>query len=133
MGRNAQVAERVKMAQAFVPAAKTSTVTGTAIDTQGFDSAMLYLQVAAVSGTTPTLDVKVQESANNSDWSDVSGLTLAQITDATHEKTLQVDLRPLARYVRMVGTIGGTSPSFLMAGAFLLGTALAEPVTQPSS
>jgi hypothetical protein len=59
------------------------------------------------------MDVKIQDSADNSTFADVSGYTLTQVTTTDSLQSLSIDKRLVRRYVRAVFTIGGTSsPSF---------------------
>ncbi len=113
------------------PQAATATVTGGGVDTQGYNSAMAVLEVGAVSGTTPTLDVKIQDSADNVSFADVAGLTFTQVTASNNSQVLRIDglnTPQHRRYLRAVGTIGGTTPSFALAIEVLLGRAYKEPV-----
>lgn len=101
-----------------VPAVRTATATGTGIDCKDYDAAMYALQhVGAVSGTTPTLDGKVQESDDDSSYSDVTSATFVQVT-ATGTTPELIRFQRTKRYVRYVGTIGGTSPSFACSASF---------------
>lgn len=95
-------------------AARTSTVTGSAIDLQTYIGKVAIIQqVGTVSGTTPTLDGKIQDSADGSTgWTDVSGATFTQVTASNNQQVIAVDTRVARRYVRYVGTIAGTTPSF---------------------
>ena len=68
--------------------------------------------MGAVSGTTPTLDGKIQDSADGATFADVTGLTYTEVTVSTNAQAIQVDTRAVRRYVRYVGTIAGTTPSF---------------------
>jgi hypothetical protein len=70
-------------------------------------------QVGAVSGTSPTLAGKIQESADGSAWSDVTGATFTTVTASTN--TQAVGFERTKRYLRYVATIGGTTPSFAVA------------------
>lgn len=103
--------------QLCVAATRTATVTGTGVDIKGAEGDILINQsVGTVTGTSPTLDTKIQDSADNSSWSDVSGATFTQVTatpsTANAVTSLVLQSRTLRRYVRAVGTITGTSPSF---------------------
>ncbi len=112
------------------PAALTATTNGSAVDTLGYNSAAVSLEVGAVSGTTPTLDVKIQESADGSTgWADVSGATFTQVTASNNSQILRVEGLGTSRkrYLRAVETIAGTTPSFTMAIEILLGRAFKEP------
>lgn len=96
------------------PAAVTGTVTGTGVDASGTDDVIALLQdVGTVSGTSPTLDGKLQESSDNStNWTDCSpcGSNPDQVT-ASNSTTLTTYQRTKS-YVRYLGTIAGTNPSF---------------------
>jgi hypothetical protein len=70
----------------------------------------LELEVYAASGTTPTLNVKLQDSHDGVDFNDVAGATFAQQTAAARV-SLDVNA-PTARYLRISYTIAGTTPSF---------------------
>lgn len=103
-------------------AARTSTVTSSAVDVRGYKGGLVVEQlVGAVSGTSPTLDGKLQESADGSTgWTDISGATFTQVTASDSFQKIGVDVRQTRGYVRYVGTIAGTTPSFTM-GVVLLG------------
>lgn len=96
------------------PADATSTITSSAFDALAYEGEMLFvIDVGAVSGTTPTLDSKIQQSADGStNWTDVAGATAAQRT-ATGVDTIVVSSGAAQRYLRYVGTIAGTTPHFL--------------------
>jgi len=101
----------------------TSTVTGAGVDIQTWEGE-LYISLSADSasaGTSPTLDVKIQSSADNSTWADITGATFTQVTDTAGtaiaaedaDGTITIQASDEARYIRAVGTIGGTStPTF---------------------
>ena len=91
----------------------TTTVNGTGIDLQGYQGKVkAMLNFGAGGGTTPTLDVKIQDSADNSTFADVSGLTFTQVVDAASLQSMAIDTRSVRRYVRVVLTISGSSPTF---------------------
>lgn len=97
----------------------TATANGTAQALPGnYQRWVVTTAIAAVTGTTPTLDVTVQHSADGTNWVTLTAVT--QRTDS-HANTLlhtfaaQDDdyLRPLLPYVRAIYTIGGTdTPTF---------------------
>jgi hypothetical protein len=66
------------------------------------------IQVTAVTGTTPTMAPKLQESSDNSTFTDC-GATLANITAVGTYVAKGIVSK---RYVRLATTIGGTTPSF---------------------
>lgn len=103
--------------QLLIAGERTSTVTGSGVDIQGYQGKLKVILDSdqASAGTTPTLDVKIQDSPNNSDWTDVTGATFTQITDAAGGpiEAIGLDTRGVDRYIRAIGTIGGTStPTF---------------------
>lgn len=71
------------------------------------------LLCTAASGTTPTMDVVVQHSSDNSAWTALC--TFEQMT-TTGEKYRRV--QSPKRYLRLSTTIGGTTPSFTHAVEF---------------
>lgn len=93
----------------FASAARTASVNSDAEDVSGFETLLAWLNVTAVSGTSPTLDVKFQESMNGTDWLDIPSAAFTQTT-ANALKRLEFSTR--AQFVRAVVTIGGTGPSF---------------------
>ena len=90
-------------------AASAATTNSGAIAAQG-QAAYVFLgvQVTAITGTSPTLVVKLQESSDNSSWSDIAGATTATITAAG---SAVIFAQPTKGYVRAVATIGGTTPA----------------------
>ena len=65
----------------------------------------------AVSGTSPTHDIKVQHSADNVTYTDL--ITFTQITGASSEVKTVASGTTINRYVRVLNTIGGSStPTF---------------------
>lgn len=85
-----------------------------------------------VSGTNPTLDVKLQDSADGVTYADM-GYSFAQLTASQAVATLSLSAFPVLTvtttstrpWVRVVKTIGGTaSPTF---GSFAVLVECAEP------
>jgi hypothetical protein len=72
--------------------------------------------VGTVTGTSPTLTGKVQESTDGTTWTDVTSVadgttvSFTQVTTSTNAQV--VSFRPTKRYVRGYVTVGGTSPVF---------------------
>ncbi|MFA6131386.1 MAG: hypothetical protein WC730_03960 [Patescibacteria group bacterium] len=125
------VYDAIKALFTIRPVTATATATGTGVDTMGYNDAMVALEVGVVSGTSPTLDVKIQDSADNSTFADVSGLTFTQVTASNNSQVLRVsglNTSTRRRYLRAVGTIAGTTPSFAFGVEILLGRAFNEPV-----
>lgn len=93
-------------------AVRTASVNGTGVDIRDFEERIAFTLMSAAMTTADTLDVKLQDSADNSTFADITGATFTQVTDAAdaHE-TITIAANAVRRYVRAVGTIAGTSPS----------------------
>lgn len=107
------LAKPVQQTTLHASAAETTTVTGDDLDIEQLKAANFYLDVTAVSGTTPTLDVKIQEK------DPVSGkyfdiLSFTQATGVTTERKNYGSGAGelLGKIIRFVATIGGTDPIF---------------------
>lgn len=97
-------------------ASRSSTLTGTGIDVLEYEGvALVLLNASAGTGTSPTLDVKLQHSDDDSTYEDVTSGAFSQVTDAAETagvKVMKLNVSDLKRYLRIVGTIAGTTPSF---------------------
>lgn len=82
---------------------QASTVTGSGVDLLDYDGPVLITQSHGTG--TGTLDGKIQDSADNSSFADVSGLTFTQSTTTADVKKLVVNPKSVRRYIRYVGTI----------------------------
>jgi len=106
------------------------TATGQSADFGEFGSfmrAVLYLNVTAVSGTTPSMTVKLQErspAVTGGQYFDPSGYAFTAATGVTSERKV-IDPLYAVRY-RAVWTISGTTPSFTFSLVAVLSTE--EPV-----
>lgn len=96
--------------------AQTTTSDGSNVDntTSTANGGIGVLHVTAATGTTPTLDVKIQHSVDNSVWVDL--ITFTQATAATSERLTVAGT--VNRHLRAIWTIAGTTPSFTFAAAF---------------
>lgn len=93
----------------------TGATNGSSIDTAASASfgAQAYLQVFAMTGTDAT--VKIQDSADNSSFADVTGLTFTQLTAGrTAERLATANNATIRRYLRAVTvtTAGFSSLAF---------------------
>lgn len=68
-------------------------------------------------GTGPTLDVKIQESNDDSAWNDL--LTFKQIVAADTPGRFVKRFATKLDYVRAVLTLGGTTPNFFLTKALI--------------
>jgi hypothetical protein len=102
---------------------RTSTLTGTAFDVTDYEGlARVVLSAgAATAGSSPTLDVKIQHCATSGgSYTDVTGAAFTQVTDTAGVQTLVLDLNKVNKYIKVIGTLGGTStPTFPYGVAFI--------------
>lgn len=128
-----QLGEHVNPIASLDAGDATASGNGSGVDTRGYGEAAVVVSVGAVSGTAPTLDIKLQESDDDVTYADVAGAAFAQMTasDANSVKKGSVDLSQRKRYLRLVRTIAGTSPSFGLSGMIVLskGRALPAPAS----
>jgi len=104
------------------PADRSATANGSAVDILHYEGhATAIIQSAAGTGTTPTLDVKLQDSSDGSTgWADITGAAFAQVTNAAASRQIvKFNASAAKRYIRAVATVGGTTPSFACAVSFI--------------
>ncbi|MFM7012174.1 MAG: hypothetical protein ACKO0Z_23075 [Betaproteobacteria bacterium] len=93
-------------------AAITSTATSSAIANNLGNGFQITFPVTAVSGTSPTLDIRIEESLDGG----TSWVTLYEMQRITAFGNYNTPiLRATGRHIRYVRTITGTSPSFTMS------------------
>lgn len=101
---------------------RTTSGQGTALDMSGYRSGIIYVSLTALTGgTSPTLDVFLQVSHDNSTWvgaADNSPVAVPQL-DATG-LAFKVFTGMIGGWVRPAWTVGGTPTSctFLVSGVF---------------
>lgn len=103
-----------------VSAANTAAATGTGVDLIDYDTSVMIVQNHGTS--TGTLDGKIQDSADNSSFADISvtGVTstFTQETTTAGIQVLALNPKSVRRYIRYVGTVG-TGPQ--VVGVSLVG------------
>lgn len=100
---------------ALASAARTATASSGPVAAAGQATvALLLVHCSAASGTTPTLDVALEQSADGSSWSAVTGGAATQLTAAGNRIATGLIT---ANYVRATATIGGTTPSFTFSAS----------------
>ena len=106
--------EKLTVVAGVATAAVTSTATSSSIDLLEYDGdVMLILDSAAGGGSSPTLDIKLTESdATGGTYTDLSGATFTQVVDAASMQTLAINKDSSKRFIRIMQTIGGSSPTF---------------------
>jgi len=103
-------------------AARTATVTGSWIDVRQYEGDLVILQeVGTVSGTSPTLDGKIQDATDGSGTgaADVSGATFTQVTASNSKQKITIPAGSVRGWICYVGTIAGTTPSFMVGATGL--------------
>lgn len=79
---------------------------------------VLAVHVSAASGTTPTLNVSLEESADgSSSWTAITGSGIAQLTAAGNALSYA---SPSKSFVRVTATVAGTTPSFTFKATVLV-------------
>lgn len=115
MSIDRNLGEVLQTIEVLAPKRATATANGTGIDMQDYvGDVVVTLSSSAGGGTSPTLDVKLQEcDTSGGTYTDITGATFTQVTgaaDSTESIVLNAD--SAKRYVRAVETIGGTTPTF---------------------
>lgn len=110
-----KLSERYKAITLIKPQTATSTVTGSAVDTLGYnDDILVTLSLGAALTTTETCIVTIQTDDNDSFSSATTQVTFGTLTGTSDNKTACAGFTmPIGdRYVRAVATIAGSTPSF---------------------
>ncbi len=126
--------EKLKVVNGITSQLQTAgTVNGTGIDTRDFDEALIVLNAGATSGSG-TLDVKVQDSADNSSFTDISGAAFTQITTATDVANYvgRVRTKAYRRYIRIV-SVNAVADAQVAVSVLLGKYDGLSPVTQTES
>lgn len=88
--------------------AKTATGNSGPVDVSQADQLRIYLRITAVSGTTPTLVVTVEDSPDGTNYYPVASFASK---NAVGSDVLNIT-GPFSDNLRITWTIGGTTPSF---------------------
>lgn len=127
-----KVFDNIAIFQSVVPAVITASANGSSVDTKGYNDGMVQIIAGAIDLTSAneTYVFTVEESDDGSTgWVAVSGLT-SSVTANNQLKELRLADLNLARkrYLRVVATLGGTTPSFAGAAVLVLGNPMQGPV-----
>lgn len=115
-------------AQSLAPAARTASANGTGVDLQGFEAALVVLSPGTITDGTHT--PKLQESDDNSSFSDVAAADLIGSFAALASNTIQkVGYKGAKRYVRAVVTVSGATTGGVYAATIVKGNARTAPVS----
>jgi hypothetical protein len=88
-----------------------ATANGTDLDLVSYSGQIVIMaDVKKIAGTNPTMDISIQDSADNSSFAPISpAIAFTQVTTVASAQKLVVNKDALRRYLRVVMTIGGTS------------------------
>jgi len=125
------VYDNIKILASLIPAVRTASANGTGVDTQGYNNGMAIIEAGDIDLTSgnETYAFSIEDSADNSSFAAVSGLTTT-VTADNDLKLIRINGlgTSVRRYVRVVLTAGGTTPSIPCSATFALGNAFNAPV-----
>lgn len=76
-------------------------------------AAVIEIRVTAVAGTSPTLDIDLEDTFDGTNWNKVADINSAAITAAgVTVVRLNLANTPTTNRLRLNYTVGGTTPSF---------------------
>ena len=139
--QNVAVREQVAPALLAAGAANGTTINvlAAANKNANFQGAKAVVHVGAATGTPDsfTVNAKVQDSANDSDWADATdaegnAYAMTAITAGGIGTIENIDIGRLRQYVRLVVTpafVNGTSPHIYASAVLVLGNSQENPVT----
>lgn len=119
---------------AIAAADHTTTQTSAAIDTRGFDYALLMVNLGVLD-TTATLVIKVQEcDTSGGTYTDITGATFTVDVDADDSTVAigQIRLHGRERYFKVVGTYGGSASVAYSASVLLMGAQYTDADASPT-
>ena len=94
---------------------RTASLNGSWVDIGEYEGdILLVMPVGTVSGTSPTLAVKLEDADDSSgtNSADLAGAAFSTQTTGPLVKQLAFSANSSRRWVRVVSTLGGTTPSF---------------------
>lgn len=100
-------------------AAATATGQSNAFPTGTGDDLDVFIDLTAVSGTSPSMTVNVEWSNDNSTWFVADPVDAFTALTATGKKVKQFTVK--GQYARLNYTITGTTPSFTFSATALIG------------
>lgn len=113
--------------QSVAPAEHAASVNGTGVDLQDSHGVMVHIHPGTITDGTHT--PKLQESADNSSFSDVAAADLVGSFAAIESDTLQrIGYIGSSRYVRVVVTVSGAQNGGAYGASIVLGAPRKAPV-----
>lgn len=109
-----QALDKLQLTNLHPTTARTATGNGTGADVQARDGDLyLVLDSAAGTGTSPTLDVTVESSDTlGGTYTAITGAAFTRVTTTASQQSLVISKDEARRFIRIVYTLGGTTPSF---------------------
>lgn len=128
------VHDEIKVVASLVPATRTASADGAAVDTMGYQSLQAVILAGDVdlASGNETYSFKLQEATDSAFTTpvDIDGATTT-VTADNDVKVIRLDglgTGSRLRYVRVVATLAGTTPSWPGAAVLNLGRAYQNPV-----
>jgi hypothetical protein len=96
------------------PASVNDTNNGTSVDMIDGDGRCFAVQVIGqVTGSTPALVGKIQESSDNATWVDIPNATFTSVGSSNSTQSIVFDRT--RRFLRHFRTVTGTTPAFFLS------------------
>lgn len=115
----------VKVVSSLAPVSLTAATNGTGVDRAGYESAAVQFNTGVAGGTTPSFTFAVQESDDNSTFTDVAAAQLqgtAPVVTASAAGASLIGYLGSKRYIRGIAkTVTGTTPTLLAEISVILG------------
>lgn len=104
------IATEISIAPGSHAIAAAYSLQGSSIEVSGYD--VLVNLVAGACGSGGTVDVKLQESDDDSNWSDVDDGAFTQVTEANDNDIYEKEYTGAYTYLRVVSTVAVAACSF---------------------
>ena len=127
------VYDNTKFLASLVSAVRTTTTSGSAVDSKGFGSGALTVSAGAIflGASDETYVFSVEESADGSTgWTAIPNATVSVLAnnDVKLIRLEGLNVGARKRYLRSTVTVAGTTPSIACSAVFAFGRAYNEPV-----
>lgn len=127
------IKSNIKVFSGILPQSLTAAANGTGVDLQGYDKAAVVFHAGAIGGTTPSFTFAVQESDDNTTFTDVAAADLqgtAPVVTTTNAGVTVVGYLGSKRYIRPIAkTVTGTTPTLLASACVVASDAALSPTT----
>jgi len=107
-------ADNITTYQSIVPGdhaiAASYSLTGSSVDVSGNKAVVIF--DAGACGSSGTVDVKIQESEDDSTWSDWAGGAFTQVTESNDNAVQEKEYTGTYQYIRVVATVATATCDF---------------------